>query len=40
MDDDFPFKVEYAKSGRASCRGCKSNIGKDDLRLARMVQVS
>ncbi|KAL7019197.1 hypothetical protein ACKWTF_011043 [Chironomus riparius] len=36
--DDFPFKVEYAKSGRASCRGCKSSIGKDDLRLARMVQ--
>lgn len=34
----MPFKVEYAKSGRASCRGCKQNIAKDVLRLAAMVQ--
>ena len=39
MEEELPFKVEYAKSGRASCRGCKQNIGKDTLRLAVMVQV-
>lgn len=38
--EDLPFKVEYAKSGRAGCKGCKQNIGKDTLRVARMVQVS
>ena len=37
--EDLPFKVEYAKSGRAGCKGCKMNIGKDVLRIARMVQV-
>lgn len=37
--EDLPFKVEYAKSGRASCRGCKQPIAKDTLRLAVMVQV-
>ncbi|KAF5305635.1 hypothetical protein FQR65_LT07716 [Abscondita terminalis] len=35
---DLPYKVEYAKSGRASCRGCKNTIEKDVLRLAVMVQ--
>ncbi|XP_055838265.1 poly [ADP-ribose] polymerase [Episyrphus balteatus] len=35
---DLPFKCEYAKSGRASCKGCKTNIGKDSLRIAAMVQ--
>ncbi|KAF5303926.1 hypothetical protein FQA39_LY01711 [Lamprigera yunnana] len=35
---DFPYKAEYAKSGRASCRNCKSPIEKDSLRLAVMVQ--
>uniref|UniRef100_A0A1Y1KWX6 Poly [ADP-ribose] polymerase n=1 Tax=Photinus pyralis TaxID=7054 RepID=A0A1Y1KWX6_PHOPY len=35
---DLPYKAEYAKSGRASCRGCKSTIEKDTLRLAVMVQ--
>ncbi|KAK5642117.1 hypothetical protein RI129_008284 [Pyrocoelia pectoralis] len=35
---DFPYKAEYAKSGRASCRSCKSTIAKDTLRLAVMVQ--
>ena len=33
------FKAEYAKSGRASCKGCKGAIGQDSLRLAVMVQV-
>lgn len=32
------FKVEYAKSGRAMCRGCKKNIGNGTVRIARMVQ--
>ena len=36
---DLPFKAEYAKSGRASCKGCKSSIAQDSLRLAVMVQV-
>ncbi|XP_071539623.1 poly [ADP-ribose] polymerase 1 [Panulirus ornatus] len=38
MADELPYRAEYAKSGRASCRGCKENIGKDSLRLAVMVQ--
>lgn len=37
---DLPYKAEYAKSGRASCKGCKSPIGQGTLRLAVMVQVS
>jgi hypothetical protein len=39
MSDDLPYRAEYAKSGRASCKGCKSPIAKDTLRLAVMVQV-
>ena len=39
MAEDSPFKTEYAKSGRSSCRGCKLSISKDSLRLAKMVQV-
>ncbi|XP_064103766.1 poly [ADP-ribose] polymerase 1-like [Macrobrachium nipponense] len=38
MADELPYRAEYAKSGRASCRGCKGNIAKDTLRLAAMVQ--
>ncbi|KAH8294795.1 hypothetical protein KR018_002868 [Drosophila ironensis] len=37
-DIRLPYTAEYAKSGRASCRGCKSNIPKDELRIAAMVQ--
>ncbi|ESO88129.1 hypothetical protein LOTGIDRAFT_206927 [Lottia gigantea] len=33
-----PFKAEYAKSDRSSCKACKTKIGKDSLRLAVMVQ--
>ncbi|KAL2934707.1 Poly [ADP-ribose] polymerase 1 [Bienertia sinuspersici] len=33
-----PWKAEYAKSARASCRTCKNNIGKEILRLGKMVQ--
>lgn len=39
MADDLPYKAEYAKSNRSSCKSCKDNISKDSLRLAKMVQV-
>jgi hypothetical protein len=39
MSDDLPYRAEYAKSGRASCKGCKNPIAKETLRLAVMVQV-
>ncbi|XP_069116799.1 poly [ADP-ribose] polymerase 1-like [Argopecten irradians] len=35
---DLPFKCEYAKSGRSSCKACSGSIAKDSLRLAIMVQ--
>ncbi|KAH3844594.1 poly [ADP-ribose] polymerase 1-like [Dreissena polymorpha] len=35
---DLGFKAEYAKSSRASCKGCKEGITQDSLRLAIMVQ--
>uniref|UniRef100_A0A7R8Z663 Poly [ADP-ribose] polymerase n=1 Tax=Timema douglasi TaxID=61478 RepID=A0A7R8Z663_TIMDO len=38
MMDELPYRAEYAKSGRASCKSCKSPIDKDTLRLAVMVQ--
>ena len=38
-EGEAPFKVEYAKSGRAGCKLCKGIITKDTLRLAKMVQV-
>ncbi|XP_064542209.1 poly [ADP-ribose] polymerase isoform X3 [Drosophila montana] len=38
MDIELPYVAEYAKSGRASCKGCKTAILKDSLRLAVMVQ--
>eukprot|EP00794_Sanderia_malayensis_P012686 gene12686-13988_t len=37
-DSDLPFRAEYAKSGRAGCKGCRTPIAKDSLRLAKMVQ--
>ncbi|XP_049866080.1 poly [ADP-ribose] polymerase [Pectinophora gossypiella] len=36
--DELPFQVEYAKSGRASCKGCKQKIDQGCLRIAVMVQ--
>ena len=39
-ETDFPYKAEYAKSGRASCKACKDNIPKDSFRMAAMIQVS
>ncbi|XP_047140981.1 poly [ADP-ribose] polymerase 1 isoform X1 [Hydra vulgaris] len=38
MSEDLPYNAEYAKSGRAGCKSCKCNIGKDSLRIAKMVQ--
>ncbi|KAH7933704.1 hypothetical protein HPB49_015960 [Dermacentor silvarum] len=38
MAEDLPYMAEYAKSGRASCKGCKSKIDNAELRLAVMVQ--
>lgn len=35
---DLPYSAEYAKSGRSSCKGCKSKIENAELRLAAMVQ--
>ena len=35
---DQPYRVEYAKSNRASCKACKGKIDKDELRLAKMVR--
>lgn len=32
-----PWKSEYAKSGRSSCKTCKSPIDKDALRLGKMT---
>ncbi|KAK1430433.1 hypothetical protein QVD17_13152 [Tagetes erecta] len=33
-----PWKAEYAKSSRSSCRTCKIHIDKEKLRLGKMVQ--
>ncbi|XP_037946866.1 poly [ADP-ribose] polymerase [Teleopsis dalmanni] len=38
MEVELPFKTEYAKSGRASCKGCKGNISQGSLRIAAMIQ--
>ena len=39
MAEDLPFKAEYAKSNRSSCKLCREKIAKDSLRVAKMVQV-
>lgn len=40
MADNPPFRAEYAKSGRAGCKSCKTNISQGSLRIAKMVQVN
>ncbi|KAF7818406.1 Poly [ADP-ribose] polymerase 1 [Senna tora] len=35
-----PWKAEYAKSGRSSCKTCKSSIDKETFRLGKMVQAT
>jgi hypothetical protein len=36
---DLPYRAEYAKSGRAGCKTCKTKIDQGTLRIAAMVQV-
>lgn len=36
--EELPYSAEYAKSGRAGCKYCKSPIAQGSLRLAAMVQ--
>ncbi|XP_070070399.1 uncharacterized protein Parp1 isoform X3 [Drosophila takahashii] len=38
MDFQLPYMAEYARSGRANCKGCKCSIPKDNLRIAVLVQ--
>lgn len=35
-----PWRVEYAKSSRSSCKTCKSPIQKENLRFGKMVQAT
>uniref|UniRef100_A0A1J3D9A5 Poly [ADP-ribose] polymerase n=1 Tax=Noccaea caerulescens TaxID=107243 RepID=A0A1J3D9A5_NOCCA len=35
-----PWRAEYAKSGRSSCKSCKSAINKEIFRLGKLVQAS
>lgn len=35
---EHDFTVEYAKSSKSTCRGCKQGIGQESLRLGKMVQ--
>ncbi|CAH1168782.1 unnamed protein product [Phyllotreta striolata] len=35
---ELPYFAEYAKSGRASCKGCRAPIAQSTLRIAVMVQ--
>lgn len=36
-DEEKPFAVERAKSGRAKCKKCKCPIEKDTVRIAKLV---
>ncbi|KAM6592239.1 hypothetical protein CsatA_014844 [Cannabis sativa] len=40
LEDQKPWKVEYAKSSRSSCKTCKSPIEKEVLRFGKMVQAT
>lgn len=35
-----PWKAEYAKSSRSSCKTCKSPIDKETFRLGKMVKAT
>lgn len=37
MSETAPFFVDRAKSGRASCKGCKGNCPSGELRIAKLV---
>lgn len=36
-ESEFNFAAEVAKSGRASCKHCKTNCEKDQVRLAKLL---
>lgn len=36
---ELPYRIEYAKTGRAGCKKCKEKIDKGIVRIAAMVQV-
>lgn len=36
--DELPYMAEYAKTGRAGCKLCKTPIAQASLKLAAMVQ--
>lgn len=38
LREELPYRAEYAKSGRASCKSCKDLISNSSLRMAVMVQ--
>ncbi|XP_048337120.1 poly [ADP-ribose] polymerase 1 isoform X1 [Ziziphus jujuba] len=40
LENQKPWKVEYAKSSRSSCKTCKNPINKEKLRLGKMVQAT
>lgn len=37
MSETTPFFVDYAKGGRASCKGCKTSCPSGELRIAKVV---
>ncbi|KAF2566441.1 hypothetical protein F2Q68_00024746 [Brassica cretica] len=37
---DKPWRAEYAKSSRSSCKSCKSPINKETFRLGKLVQAT
>ena len=39
INDSEYVQVEYAKSGRATCRGCNSLIEKDTLRIGNILDI-
>lgn len=39
-DRDLSYKVEYAKSGRSTCKACNNKIDEGTVRIAVLVQVS
>jgi hypothetical protein len=38
MSSKPDYKVEYAKSNRSECKGCRNVIGADSIRIGKMVQ--
>ena len=36
-EEELPYRTDYAKSGKSSCKECKEKIEKGQLRLAVMV---